>query len=246
MNKFAAIILAAGKGKRMNARIVNKVVLPLGNKEMIRHAVDLLESLKIEPVIIVVGFAKKSVMDVLGPRVVFIEQRKRLGTAHALSCGLKKLNQKIEDVLVMNGDDSAFYKKETIEKLVKAHRLSRASITFLTIQVNNPSGLGRIIRDSRGKVKRIIEDKDAGQSEKTIKEINPACFIFDLGFLHKYLGKIKKSKVTGEYYLTSLIDIAIKNNEKIETVRGGKLSWRGINTVRELKEAERLFKMAVE
>lgn len=250
MNKVAAIVLAGGKGERMRAsdalksKIVNKVVLPLGNKPMILYTIDLLESLKVSIIIVVVGFAKESVIDVLGSKVFFVEQKERLGTGHAVNLALKKLDKldkNVHDVLVLNGDDSAFYKKETIVDLIKKHNKSRASITFLTIELDKPAGLGRVVKDNSGKVVAIIEDSDASLTQRKIKEINPACYMFSLEFLHKYLGRIKKSKISGEYYLTGLIDVAIKNNEKVETVRVAKLLWRGINTTEELKEAERLF-----
>jgi len=241
MNKIAAIVLAGGEGKRMKSENVNKVILSLANKPMILYTINLLESLKISPIIVVVGFAKKSVIDVLGDRVIYVEQKKRLGTAHAVNYAIKKVAQDVSCVLVLHGDDSAFYTKEIISELVKTHIEKNASLTFLTIELDMPSGLGRVIRDNYGKVLAIVEDRDASSKQKKIKEINPACYIFHLGFLHKYLGKVWKSKISGEYYLTSLIDIAVKNNEKIETLRGGKLPWRGINTIDELKEAKRLF-----
>ena len=199
----------------------------------------------IKPIIVVVGFAKKSVMEVLKSRVIFAQQRKRLGTAHAVFCALKYLPKNISDVLVLNGDDSAFYRKETIRDIIEKHREKGSSFTFLTINLDNPVGLGRVIRNSNGKVVAVVEEKDADLEQRRIKEVNPACYVFRVEFLRKYLTKIKKSKITGEYYLTGLIDIAIKNNDKIETVRGGKLSWRGINTMNELKEAERMFKQYV-
>jgi len=245
MGKQAAIVLAAGEGKRISAKNFNKVVLTLGNKPMISHTIDLLEALMIRPIIVVVGFAKKSVMDVLKDRVIFVEQKKRLGTAHAVRIALKNFPKEARDVLILHGDDSSFYKKETIKSLIERHKEKDSSFTFLTIELNNPTGLGRVIRNDMGKVTAIVEEKDATLEQKGIKEVNPACYVFRVEFLRKFLTKIKKSKITGEYYLTSLIDIAIKNNEKIETVKAGKLSWRGINTVRELKEAERMFKQYV-
>lgn len=244
MKNIAAIILAAGKGKRMKVRGVNKVVVPLGNKHMILHTVDRLTELLISPIIVVVGYAKKSVMKVLDGKVVFAEQSKRLGTAHAVMCALKKVPRNIDTVLVLYGDDSAFYTKGIIEKLIKTHLEEKENFTFLTIEVDNPLGLGRIVRDKNGKLVSVVEEKDATGEERKIKEINPACYVFEASFLKKYLGKVKKSEVTGEYYLTSLIDIAIKNNEKLEAVRGGKILWRGINTPEELREAERLFLQA--
>lgn len=244
MNNIAAIILAAGKGKRMKSLNQNKVVFKLANKHMIAHTVDLLDKLKIKIKIAVVGFAKESVVNVLGDRVTYAIQQRRLGTAHAVMCALKKLPEGITDVLILQGDDSAFYTQETISKLLDKHLLSGNSFTFLTIDIDNPFGLGRIVRDQNKKLISIVEEKEASQEQKKIKEINPACYLISVQFLNKYLKKIEKSSVTGEYYLTSFIDIAIKNNEKIEAVRGGKILWRGINTPEELKEAERIFLQA--
>lgn len=241
MKKIAAIILAAGRGKRMKSKGINKVVVPLGNKQMILHAVDRLLELFISPVIVVVGFAKESVMEVLKDRVIFAFQNKRLGTAHAVSCALKKLPDDVQTVLVLNGDDSAFYTKDTIKNLIKTHIDKKYLLSFLTITVDNPTGLGRIIRNNAKKVIGIVEEKDATISQKKINEINPACYAFEVNFLKKYLKKIKKSPISGEYYLTSLIDIAIRNKVKIEAVAGGKVLWRGINTPEELLEAERLI-----
>ena len=239
--KLAAIILAAGKGKRMNAKSVNKVAMPLADKPMIIHTIELLEKLGIGQIIVVVGFAKSSIINILGQKVMFAEQSKRLGTAHAVICGIKKISKNTQNVLVLNGDDSAFYTKEIIQRLVEKHLATNASFTFLTIEKDNPYGLGRVLRDNNGNVKSIIEEKDASTIQRRTKEINPGCYIFSLKFLETYLPKVKKSSVTKEYYLTSLIDIGIKNGEKIETVQAGAIAWRGINTKEELEQAQKLF-----
>ena len=240
-NKLGAIVLAAGKGKRMNSRDVNKVVLPLANKPMIVHSIALLENAGISRIVVVVGFAKKSVMEVLGTKVMFAEQHKRLGTGHAVVQGLRKMPNEVENILVINGDDSAFYTEEVIKNLAEKHLISNASLTFLTIDKQNPFGLGRVIRDENENVKAIVEEKDATDMQRKVTEVNPGCYIFKSSFLRKYLPRVKKSPVTGEYYLTSLIDIGIKNNEKTETLKAGPLPWRGVNTKDELLEAERLF-----
>ncbi len=242
MNDFAAIILAAGKGKRMNSKTVNKVALPLGGKPMILHTYNILEKLGIKTIVIVVGFAKNSVMDLFShQKVEFCAQKKRLGTAHAVFCAMKKMPSRIKNVLVLHGDDSALYKTDTMKQLIEKHLKSGASFTFLTIEMENPEGLGRVIRDKEGKVLAIVEEKDATEDILKIKEVNPACYIFKTDFLNKYLPKIKKSPVTGEYYLTSLIDMGIKNNENIETLQAGLFAWRGVNTKEELREAEDIF-----
>lgn len=241
MKKIAAIILAAGKGKRMKSKEVNKVVATLGDRPMILRTVDRLDELDMSPIIVVVGFAKESVIKLLDNRVVFAEQLKRLGSADAAACALTRLSKDIQTVLVMGGDDSAFYTRETINNLIETHQRENAALSFLTITINNPSGLGRIIRNGNGQVTEVVEEKDASESQREIKEINPGCYVFEVAFLRKYLKKVKKSPVTGEYYLTSLIDIAIKNKEKLIAVPVGKILWRGINTPEELREAERLF-----
>lgn len=238
---FGAIILAAGKGKRMNSKDVNKVALHLADKPMILHAVHLLKKIGVKSIVVVVGFAKESVLKILDGNVILAEQKKRLGTAHAVLCGLKKMPEKAENILVLNGDDSAFYTENLINKLSDTHAKSNASFTLLTIHSNNPSGLGRVVRGKIGEVLAIVEEKDATKKQKEIKEVNPGCYIFKKKFLNNYLRMVKKSPFTGEYYLTSLIDIGIKHREKIETLRAGEISWRGVNTKDELRQAERLF-----
>lgn len=239
--KIGAIVLAAGKGKRMESRGANKVTLPLGGKPMIIHTAELLREVNASPIILVIGFAKESVKNLFSEDIIFAEQRRRLGTAHAVISGLKELPLDVEDVLILQGDDSAFYRKDIIEELLIKHRKHHAAFTFLTIEVDNPTGLGRIMRDKNGKLVGIVEEKDATAKQKRINEINPACYIASTRFLRKYLPKVEKSPITGEYYLTSLIDIGIKNGEDIETFQAGNIAWRGINTREELLEAEKLL-----
>lgn len=241
MKKIAAIVLAAGEGKRMKSKDTNKVVAVLGNKQLILHAVDKLKELRIDPIVVVVGFAKESVMKVLNGGIIFADQKERLGTAHAVSVALEKLPEDVQTVLVTGGDDSAFYTREVLMNLIKTHLEKNAKLSLLTIEVNNPVGTGRVIRDNNGIVNGVIEEKDATEDQRKIKEVNSGCYVFEVSFLRQNLNKVKKSPVTGEYYLTSLINIAIENNEKVEAVRGGKIPWRGVNTPEELIEAEKLF-----
>lgn len=241
--KIGAIILAAGKGRRMNSKNINKVALLLGNKPMILHIVTRLEKLKISPVLIVIGFAKKSILDLLdnNKNIIFVEQKKRLGTGHAVSCALKKVSKEITDLIILQGDDSAFYKEETIKALMRKHFSSNSDLTFLTIELDNPFGLGRVIRNEKDQVASVVEEKDASKEQKKIKEINTACYVFKMNFLRKYLKKMRKSKITGEYYLPNLIGIAIAYKRKVNAVCAGKIPWRGVNTKGEFLEAEKLF-----
>jgi bifunctional UDP-N-acetylglucosamine pyrophosphorylase / glucosamine-1-phosphate N-acetyltransferase len=241
MENVAAIILAAGKGKRMNSNGESKTLVILGKKPLIVHTIDNLEEIKIYPIIVVVGYAKESIMNTLGNKVIYAVQDELTGTATALKCGLAKLPKNKKTVLVMDGDDSAFYSKELFTRMIDIHEKKNAALTLMTIEVEDPAGLGRIVRNSKGGMLGIVEDKDATSEQKTIKEINPGLYVFGMPFLNKYLDKIEKSPISGEYYLTSLVDIAIKNKEKLIDVRAGKIPWRGVNTPEELMEAEKIF-----
>lgn len=243
--KLGAIILAAGQGKRMQINDVNKVTMPLNNKPIISHIVHFMKRMTIDTIVVVVGHAKESVMETLQKEhVLFAEQTERLGTGHALQVGVSALPEDVTDVLVVYGDDAVFYNSKhmpVMEELFKEQLSSDAVFTFLTIEQEDPSGLGRIVRDKEGKLQAIVESKDATDEQLQINEINPGCFVFSTDFLKKYLPKVTPSPVTGEYYLTSLIDLAIQDELQVQTVKGGKMAWRGVNTKEELAEAERLF-----
>lgn len=240
--KLGAIILAAGRGKRMNTENKNKVTLTLADKPLVKHSVDLLETMQFHTVVVVVGYAKESVTEVLknDKHIIFAEQKEQLGTAHAVAVGFEKIPSDVTDVLVIQGDDSAFYTKEIIEELATKHIESKAAVSFLTVVLENPYALGRVVRDASGNVAAIVEEKDATDEQRKIKEINAACYFFSTKFLSKYLKQIKKSPVTGEYYLVSLIEMATRHNETIATIQAD-LPWRGVNTREELEKAEQLF-----
>lgn len=244
--KVAAVILAAGKGKRMNMLTQeNKVTSILSQKPIILHTVQFMKKLPVTQTVIVVGHAKESVMSALkGESVSYAQQELQLGTGDALASSLPKLTSDITDVLVVYGDDAVFYNDKhlpIIESLFDKHEKSGAAITFLTITQEDPTGLGRIVRLDDGRLQAIVEEKDASVQVRKITEINPGCFLFKVDFLKTYLTKVEKSPATGEYYLTSLIDIALRNGELVETVRGGKMLWRGVNTPEELEQAEKML-----
>lgn len=230
----------------MNLAEANKVTLTLGDKPIIKHIVHFMYSVSIETVVVVIGHAKASVIEALnGEEVLFAEQTEQLGTGHAAQEALRVLPSHITDVCIVYGDDAVLYTPENrdiIKELFRKHMESDSVCTFLTIEQDNPSGLGRIVRDAQDRLLAIIEEKDATEEQKQIKEINPGCFVFNVEFLKTYLPKVDRSPVTGEYYLTSLIDMAILGGETVVTVKGGKRKWRGVNTPEELLAAERLLK----
>ncbi|HEX8931666.1 MAG TPA: sugar phosphate nucleotidyltransferase, partial [Patescibacteria group bacterium] len=182
MNKqLGTVILAAGKGKRMQLTEANKVTLFLADKPIIKHIVDFMHGLFIKVIIVVVGHHKESVIKSLQDEsLIFVEQKEQLGTGDALKHAVAVLPKEITDILVVYGDDALLYSKDNeriIQKLIATQIKENNAITFLTIEQDNPQGLGRIIRDKNDKIIAIVEDKDATTREKEIKEINPGCFI---------------------------------------------------------------------
>lgn len=238
--KLAAIVLAAGSGTRFQSKDINKVTLSLAGKPIILYGISLLEKLGIEDIFVVVGFAKESVVQALADhKVTFVEQKEQLGTANAVALALEKIPPTITNVLVVNGDDP-FHKENTINKLIKVHQANGAAITFTTANLTDPTGMGRIVRDSQGKVEAIIEEKDTSDTQRRITEVNGACYIFTIDFFKKYLPRLTPSKSTEEYYLTGLVAMAANNGERVETV-SVKGKWKGINSPQDLQGAEKLL-----
>lgn len=236
----AAIVLAAGKGSRINAHNKNKVLYQLADKPMISYTVDLLFKADVSPIIVVVGFQKQKVMNYLGEKFVYIKQGKLLGTGHAVKRAMKAIPKKTKNILVLYGDHSTFYSTLMINKLINHHQQTNAAMTFISVKKNNPKGYGRILRDKSGNVLGIREQKDATEKEKKITEINSGTYCFKADFLNKYLSKIKKNPVKGEYYLTDLVEIGLKGRHDIQAIKekDEKVSL-GINTREELAEADR-------
>lgn len=245
MKNIGAIVLAAGKGTRINAKLINKVLYPLAGKPMIGYAEDLLKGIDVSPIVVVVGFKKEKLMKYLdgGSGYIFVNQGRLLGTGDAVKKAIKALPNSAKDTLVLYGDHSAFYKPKMVKDFIKYHRKTKAVMSFLTVERKNPKGYGRIIRDMDGKVLGIREQKDANAQEKKIKEINTGAYCFKVNFLTKYLPKINKNPIKGEYYLTDLVALAINDKLTVEAVKiNDELISLGINSLQELKEADRQMK----
>ena len=156
-----AIVLAAGKGKRIKSKTTSKVLLPLAGQPMIGYIIDTLKKLGIKNIIVVVGFRKERVIKFLGDSVSYVEQRKKLGTANAVFAATKIINKDDSNVLILNADDSAFYNTRILRELIALHNRKKADISMLTVIKKNPIGLGRVLRTKQGYVFGIIEEKVA-------------------------------------------------------------------------------------
>ncbi len=243
--KIATIILAAGQGVRMKSK-VSKVLHPLAGKPMILASINNFKLIDPSQIILVASpNNKKELKKIAGSNVTIAIQTKPKGTADATNIGLQKVTRAVDTVIVANGDDSAFYKGETIKRVINKHINTKSVQTILTVRLHNPEGFGRVVK-KKGKVTKIIEEKEATQNQKKIKEINAGLYVFDKNWLKANLSKIKQSSTTREKYLVDLVDIAIKQNKKVSTcILKDTHEWHGINTQEELKKAEEKFRKRI-
>lgn len=233
-----AIVLAAGKGTRLNCKNIPKVMLPIAGIPMIDFSLDNLKKAGFPKPVVVVGFRAEKIKEHLNNKVIYAYQTKRLGTAHAVLAAESKIPRNVEDVLVVMGDDSAFYNPDTINDLIELHRQKSPSITMLTVHKAEPKGLGRVIRDETQHVTGIVEEKLATSAQKKIKEINAACYVFKTLFLWPALKKVKRNP-TGEYFLTDLIEIANREGRRVIAHKISSAQWKGINTPEQLLTAHK-------
>lgn len=240
MNNIAAIILAAGRGTRMNSTDTNKVMSDLNGRPMLAYSIDNLKKAGVETIVVVVGFAKESITSYFGNSILYAYQNEPNGTAHAVTSGLAVLPSNIDTIISVYGDDSYLYDPTLFQVLIGFHTENKSDVTVLTVEMNDPSGLGRIVRDENNNVKAIVEEKVATDEQKKIKEINTGCFIFNRKFLEEYLPQIEMNAITKEYFVTDIIKLAIRDNRKVYAVLS-KTPWRGVNRPEELEEARKLL-----
>ncbi|MBN1948389.1 MAG: NTP transferase domain-containing protein [Candidatus Cloacimonetes bacterium] len=235
MIELAAIILAAGKGTRMKSD-KPKVIFELAGIPMINRVINTAEIINCHRIIVVVGYRKEEVIAVIPqhPKIEFVEQTAQLGTGHAVMMAEEKLYNFHGDVLILAGD-VPLLRPVTLLKLLKTHRNQMASCTVLTAFLENPGMYGRIIRDHTGKIRRIIEYKDAGKAERLIKEINTGIYCFRAEDLFRTLQQVKSDNSQQEYYLTDTLEILSKENKKIISVIMPDLTEAtGVNSLEEL------------
>jgi bifunctional UDP-N-acetylglucosamine pyrophosphorylase/glucosamine-1-phosphate N-acetyltransferase len=212
MDRLTAIVLAAGEGKRMRSR-QPKVLHPLCGRPLIAYPLRTARSLA-DRIVLVVGRNGEDVVGAAGPDVRSVVQAERLGSGHAV---LQAKGECDEGTILVLPGDMPLLSVETIERLVEHHRKSRAAATVLTAIVAEPQGYGRVLRQG-GRVKRVVEDRDATDAEKKISEINTAVYCFAAGRLWSALGKVRPDNDQGEYYLTDVIGILSRAGARVDAV----------------------------
>ena len=239
MKGVAALILAAGKGKRMKSS-QPKVLHRILGKTLIERVVDTVEQLEPDKIVTIVGDLGDGVRDTLGSRVEYIVQKERLGTGHAVLEAKSAFNGYKGKLLVLYGD-APFLSADTLRRLVEIHLESGASGTILTTRPADAMARGRVLRDEQGNVTRVVEERDASEHQKGIVEINVGTYCFNPSELFEALEQVKPDNDQNEYYLTDIVEILVKDGKRVESLRTDDPDETiGINSRAELAEAVRL------
>ncbi|MBI90238.1 MAG: UDP-N-acetylglucosamine pyrophosphorylase [Candidatus Marinimicrobia bacterium] len=234
---LSVIILAAGKGTRMNSELP-KVLHQINNKPMILNVVQTANDINANPIITVVGYKSELVKQALkDTRTEFALQEQQKGTAHAVEKCTEQLKNFEGNVLILSGD-VPFISPNTLSTLIEKHNQSNAKATVLTCALDNPYGYGRIIKKSDNTLKKIVEHKDATELELAEHEINTGIYIFDSKTLFNVLPEISNNNKQEEYYLTDALNILLDKNEVVFIQKTNRINEIiGINTLEQLKEA---------
>ena len=231
------VILAAGAGKRMRSALP-KVLHPLAGRPLLSHVLDTARSLSPTRLVVVVGHGGDVVRKtVAAPDVAFAEQAQQLGTGHAVQQALPLLDLSVP-TLVLYGD-VPLTRASTLKRLVDAAAAGHYGV--LTVTLDDPTGYGRIVRDAKGRVTRIVEHKDATASEREIAEINTGIVIAPTGRLTGWLASLKNDNVQQEFYLTDVVECAIRDGVEVVTAHPDE-EWEtlGVNSKAQLAELERV------
>ncbi len=228
----------------MNNADVPKVLVMLKQKPLILHLLHELEKInQLAKPIVVVGYQHTLVRGVLGDSYEYAYQEQQLGTAHAVTCADSKI--RAQNVLVLYGD-MPFIRAESLKELIRYHHGYREVLTMFTSTVPSfdefPSLLrfGRIIRNVSGQVVKITEYKDATPEEQAIREVNPGIYMFNTDWLRANIGKVGRLNVQGEFYLTDMVEVAIRDGHRVRTLPVPPAQVLGVNSPEELQFAERV------
>jgi bifunctional UDP-N-acetylglucosamine pyrophosphorylase / glucosamine-1-phosphate N-acetyltransferase len=230
------VILAAGQGKRMHSD-VPKVLHPLAGRPLLAHVIATARSLKPGVICIVYGHGGEQVREAIAqPDLIWVRQEPQLGTGHALAQALPHLNPKTP-TLVLYGD-VPLTRAQTLQAL---HKAAGRGMALLTVELDDPHGYGRIVR-SRGKVRRIVEEKDATASERALREINTGIMVLPTARLKVWLAGLKNKNAQKEYYLTDVVAAAVADKVPVSSAAPA-APWEtlGVNSKAQLAELERVF-----
>ena len=238
-----AIVLGAGKGKRLHSEEFEqpKVMREANGKPLIRYMLDSISFIAEHDTVIVVGYKKEYVMENIKGDFKFAVQEEQLGTGHAVNSAKELFKDYDGNVLITYGDMPLF-REETFKGMIEMHDKTKADCTVLTANIDRHIAFGRIVRDANGKFADVVEQKDCNEEQDKIREYNAGIYIFNSKKLFKYLSELKNDNAQGEYYLTDVPRLMLKDSLKIETYSiNDEKEIMGVNTPEDLKEVEEIL-----
>ena len=242
MEKRIAVVLAAGKGTRMQSE-KPKVLFPVLGRPMIHYVLEALREVGVEQIICVVGYRAEDVRQTLSDQtdVVFVEQTEQLGTGHAVQMCVNHLKGLDAAVVVLAGD-SPLVQPSSLGELFEAFESEGHACLLGTLKRDDPTGLGRIVRDQAGVFEGIVEEKDATPEQRAINEVNMSTYVFSAPLLVEALSKLTNENAQGEYYLTDCPKILKQMGEKVDALPVLKsCEAYSINSREQLAEVERVM-----
>jgi len=241
---LAAIILAAGKGTRMNSDLP-KVAHEVAGKPMVWWVVDAVRKAGADRIVLVVGHGSDVVRDIFtgdDHDIEYVEQTEQLGTGHAAQCAEPALRDFDGDIVVLAGD-GPLIRPETITTMRQRHIDTDAAATLATSVIEDPTGYGRIVRDENDRFAGIIEHKNADEIQKRIREVYPSYACFRSGRLFDMLRKLAPNELTGEYYVTEIPAMLRAEGETVELVDAvPPEDVLSINTPQQLSEVDEILR----
>ena len=235
-----AIVLAAGKGTRMKSELP-KVLFPVCGKPMINYVLDALDAAKIDEILVVVGYQQELVRAEVKSRknVQFAEQKELLGTGHAVMSCRDYLEGFDGPVFIIAGDNPML-QSSSVDRLFEEFEKSGASCVLGTVYKDNPFGMGRVLRDEQGNFVGVVEEKDATDEQREIKEINISYYVFNTPDLLASLDSIRNNNAQKEYYITDVPKILLDAGKKILALPVLKeIECLGVNTQADVAEVEK-------
>lgn len=241
----AAIVLAAGESARFRSQCP-KVLHPIVGQPMITYLTDTLRKLDLARKVVVVGYGRDQVIANLPAGFEPAVQDEQRGTGHAAAVGLKPLGDDFTGTVLILCGDVPLITEATLRRLLEVHHEEGNGGTVLTVKVDDPAGLGRIVRDIDGRVRKIVEEADALPAEKAITEINTGTYAFAAGPLRRLLSQLTCDNQQGEYYLTDVIELLQTEGYTVGAVRAEEPSEvMGINHRSHLAQAEAIIRRRI-
>lgn len=247
-NMTEVIILAAGKGTRMKD-VLPKALVKVNDRPMILYSIEAVQKTGLGLPIIVVSDNECQIREVIGNHNRYVRQEQQLGTGHAVKTALTALKKETNKIIVLYCDHPLVTTK-TLNSLIRAHEKEKSVLTMAVAQVedfnewrNSLYSFGRIIRNKKGDILAVVEKKDATQEQLLLTEVNPAYFCFDRKWLEEAINKITNYNSQKEYYLTDLVNQAVKENKKITDVVISAEEALGANTKEEILLIKKLLSL---